>query len=104
MRGPLRVSAFHGQPATQTSNSTSKSSEYNREMAAQMGWELNPYEYHWDRGLYYHEVHPNLICGTQPRNVAEVEALHLSGVHTILNVSFMLHRCYKALQAMFALR
>lgn len=35
-------------------------------MAKQMHWD-NPYEYHFDRGLYMHEVSPGLICGTQVR-------------------------------------
>jgi hypothetical protein len=35
---------------------------YNQQMAKQMHWD-RPFEYHFDRGLYFHEVHPNLICG-----------------------------------------
>eukprot|EP00878_Enallax_costatus_P002760 GHUV01002950.1.p1 GENE.GHUV01002950.1~~GHUV01002950.1.p1 ORF type:complete len:249 (+),score=38.06 GHUV01002950.1:173-919(+) len=48
--------------------------EYNRQMQKQMHWD-NPFEYHFDRGLYMHEVHSNLICGTQPRNPQEIEQL-----------------------------
>lgn len=45
-------------------------------MQRQMGWShLNPYEYHFDRGLYYHEIVPNLICGSQPRNTHDVDIL-----------------------------
>ncbi|EFJ51679.1 hypothetical protein VOLCADRAFT_56904 [Volvox carteri f. nagariensis] len=41
-----------------------------------MGWShLNPLEYHFERGLYYHEIVPNLICGTQPRNASDVDIL-----------------------------
>ena len=42
-----------------------------------MGWDhLNPYEYHPERGLYYHEVFPNLLCGSQPQTPADIEQLH----------------------------
>ncbi|KAG2451020.1 hypothetical protein HYH02_004290 [Chlamydomonas schloesseri] len=57
-------------------------------MQREMGWgHLNPYEYHWDRGLYYHEIIPNLICGTQPRNAGEVDTLFENeGITHILNL------------------
>jgi hypothetical protein len=35
-------------------------------MKAKMKWGDNPYEYDFDRGLYYHEVWPGLFCGSQP--------------------------------------
>lgn len=75
--------------AVATAAQPDKTEDYNRMMQQQMGWsDANPYEYHWDRGLYYHEVHPNLMCGTQPRNPEEVEMLfQKAGVKTILNVS-----------------
>jgi hypothetical protein len=54
--------------------------------AAQMGWS-EPFSYHFDRGLYLHEVGPRLLCGTQPRDVAEVEELAgRHGVTTIVNL------------------
>ncbi len=35
----------------------SRSNEYNTAMKEQMGWEhVSPFEYYYDRGLYYHEV------------------------------------------------
>ena len=43
-----------------------------------MGWRasgLDPFQYHPERGLYLHEVAPSLLCGTQPRNLGEVEIL-----------------------------
>lgn len=56
-----------------------------------MGWNadgnLNPYEYHPHRGLYYHEVHPSLYCGTQLRSTADVD--HLcdgEGIGLVLNL------------------
>lgn len=48
-----------------------------------MGWS-EPFCYHFDRGLYFHEVWPRLLCGTQPRNPQEVEELaarHRVGEH-----------------------
>lgn len=58
---------------------------YNSAMQVAMEW-LSPFEYHPQRGLYWHEVAPRLICGTQPRNAGEVEALAREGVTTILNL------------------
>jgi len=59
---------------------------YNEQMAKQMHWS-NPFEYHFDRGLYFHEVSPNLFCGTQPRNPEEVLALaNLHDIRTIVNL------------------
>ena len=34
---------------------------------------LDPYEYHPQRGLYFNEVSPGLICGTQPRTPHDVQ-------------------------------
>ena len=35
----------------------------------------NPFKYHPELGLYYHEVAPGLLCGTQLRTPADVERL-----------------------------
>jgi hypothetical protein len=55
-----------------------------------MGWNqdgLNPYEYHPSRGLYYHEVHPALYCGTQLRSTADVDYLRdTEGIDVIVNL------------------
>lgn len=60
--------------------------EYNKQMAKQMHWDT-PFEYHFDRGLYFHEVAPGLCCGTQPRNPAEVEQLaKRHGINVIVNL------------------
>lgn len=41
-----------------------------------MGWDnANPFEYHPERGLYYHEVWPNLLCGTQPQTKEDIDVL-----------------------------
>lgn len=41
-----------------------------------MGWkDANPYEYHPERGLYYHEVWPGLFCGSQPQSKQDIDAL-----------------------------
>lgn len=46
-----------------------------------------PLQYHFDRGLYMHEVVPGLFCGTQPRNPQEVEELaHDHRVTVIMNL------------------
>jgi hypothetical protein len=59
---------------------------YNAQMQRQMGWS-EPFSYHFDRGLYFHEVGPRLLCGTQPRSPEEVEELALThGVTTIVNL------------------
>ncbi len=44
-------------------------------MAQKMGWDgegTSPYEYHYERGLYYHEILPNMFCGTMPRNTSDL--------------------------------
>eukprot|EP00884_Botryococcus_braunii_P006205 jgi/Botrbrau1/15586/Bobra.0288s0005.1 len=68
-----------------------RAEHYNFTMNRQMGWNtsdgLNPYEYHPHRGLYYHQVHPNLFCGTQLRTTAEVDHLRdIEGIGMILNL------------------
>jgi hypothetical protein len=58
-------------------------------MQKKMGWEhLNPYEYHYERGVYYHEIDRHLICGSQPRNADDIVVLREeANVTTIVNVS-----------------
>eukprot|EP00879_Flechtneria_rotunda_P002264 GHRR01002455.1.p1 GENE.GHRR01002455.1~~GHRR01002455.1.p1 ORF type:complete len:161 (+),score=14.69 GHRR01002455.1:176-658(+) len=59
---------------------------YNAQMHKQMGWS-NPYDYHFDRGLYMHEVSPGLVCGTQPRNPDEIKELVVKhGINVIVNL------------------
>lgn len=42
-------------------------------MKSQMNWgNDSPYEYKFDRGLYYHEVYTGVYVGTQPRHVQDV--------------------------------
>ena len=85
---PSRQLSVPCSAAASVSSSATKDNEYNRVMQQQMGWgHLNPYEYHFDRGLYYHEVAEHVICGTQPRNRDDVRILaETQGVTTILNV------------------
>lgn len=41
----------------------------------------------WSAGLYYHEVMPNLLCGSQPRNVDDIQQLRDDvGTTVIINV------------------
>lgn len=59
----------------------------------QMGWEnSNPYEYHPERGLYYHEVARNLICGSQPQTREDIEYLH--GKEDVTNIVNLQARCF----------
>lgn len=57
-------------------------------MAQKMGWTHldNPFEYHFERGLYYHYIAPDMIVGSQPRNAHDVDALKAEGVGVILNL------------------
>jgi len=49
---------------------------YNEEMQRKMGWDkFDPFKYNPERGLFFHEVAPSLLCGTQPRSPYEVAAL-----------------------------
>ena len=58
-------------------------------MKKAMGWkDADPYQYYYDRGLYYHEIIPDLLCGSQPRNTEDIEELQKDvGATTIINVS-----------------
>eukprot|EP00238_Polyblepharides_amylifera_P014391 CAMPEP_0196588600 /NCGR_PEP_ID=MMETSP1081-20130531/61053_1 /TAXON_ID=36882 /ORGANISM="Pyramimonas amylifera, Strain CCMP720" /LENGTH=201 /DNA_ID=CAMNT_0041911135 /DNA_START=396 /DNA_END=1001 /DNA_ORIENTATION=+ len=48
---------------------------------------FNPYEYHPEIGLYYHEVYPGLIVGSQPRTHEDIEFLNKNeNVATIFNL------------------
>ena len=53
-----------------------------------MGWQKldNPFEYHFDRPIYYHYIQPDMIVGSQPRNALDVDHLAAEGVTTILNL------------------
>ena len=55
-------------------------------MASKMEW-TDPFHYHPERGLYYHEVAPRVFCGTQPRSPTDVETLSSRlGISAILNL------------------
>eukprot|EP01023_Acetabularia_acetabulum_P066192 TRINITY_DN8899_c0_g1_i3.p1 TRINITY_DN8899_c0_g1~~TRINITY_DN8899_c0_g1_i3.p1 ORF type:complete len:274 (-),score=32.90 TRINITY_DN8899_c0_g1_i3:873-1694(-) len=62
--------------------------QYNEQMKQKMGWsDSNPYEYQFERGLYFHEVYHNLLCGSQPRSPQEVQQLQTeAGVTAIMNL------------------
>ncbi|PSC67308.1 phosphoglucan phosphatase chloroplastic [Micractinium conductrix] len=57
-------------------------------MAKKMGWTHldNPFEYSFERGLYYHYITPLLVVGSQPRNALDVDHLADEGVDVILNL------------------
>lgn len=73
------------QPSSGSSSTSNSEDAYNAQMQKQMGWE-DPFSYHYDRGLYYHQVYPRLLVGTQPRNPAEVEQLAAAGVGAIVDL------------------
>lgn len=71
-----------------TATKVDQSDAYNQQMKKAMGWkDADPYQYHYDRGLYYHEIVPDLICGSQPRHAEDItelkEEVHAS---TIINL------------------
>ena len=79
----------------QSATKSDQSDAYNEKMKKAMGWkDADPYQYHYDRGLYYHEIVPDLLCGSQPRNVADAAELKEEvGVTTVINVG--MHGCCK---------
>ena len=79
-------------PLCTSASKVDQSEEYNAKMKKAMGWkDADPYQYHYDRGLYWHEIIPDLICGSQPRNTADMAELKNDvGATTIINVSISL--------------
>ena len=78
---------WRAQPATKVDQSDA----YNDKMKKAMGWrDADPYQYYYDRGLYYHEIIPNLLCGSQPRNVEDIiELKEEVGASTVINVGML---------------
>jgi hypothetical protein len=67
----------------------SKSTKYNEIMKEKMQWDPNsPYEYRFERGLYYHHILDNeLLCGSQPTCADDVKYLsEAENVNTIVSV------------------
>lgn len=65
------------------------SSQYNQRMQEKMQWNPeNPFEYNFDRGLYYHHMLSDwLLCGSQPTNAEDVQYLReAEGVKAVLSV------------------
>ena len=93
-----RLRSRAGTPCRMRAQSATKSDQsdaYNEKMKKAMGWkDADPYQYHYDRGLYYHEIVPDLLCGSQPRNIADVAELKEEvGATTVINVG--MHGCRK---------
>lgn len=66
-----------------------KSNRYNEIMKEKMQWDpQSPYEYHFERGLYYHHILENeLLCGSQPTSGDDVRYLsQAENVNTIVSV------------------
>uniref|UniRef100_A0A0C9SB41 TSA: Wollemia nobilis Ref_Wollemi_Transcript_891_1192 transcribed RNA sequence n=1 Tax=Wollemia nobilis TaxID=56998 RepID=A0A0C9SB41_9CONI len=75
--GRIRTTASVGQ-------TEKKTDQYNREMQREM---RNPYEYHHDLGMHYTRITPNLIVGSQPQSVEDIDLLKEDGgVTAILNL------------------
>ncbi|KDD73585.1 hypothetical protein H632_c2031p0, partial [Helicosporidium sp. ATCC 50920] len=75
--------------AGSTSSAPDLAAEYNARMNERMGWSksregLNVYEYHPEKGLYYHYITPSLILGSQPRTPEDIDALCSLGVRSIV--------------------
>lgn len=64
--------------------------QYNQEMAEKMGWNdalKNPYEYHPERGIYYHYILEDVLCGSQPRSPDDIAHIAIEeDVRAILNM------------------
>lgn len=73
-----------------------QSDAYNQQMKEAMGWkDADPYQYYYDRGLYFHEIIPDLICGSQPRHAEDVTQLKEEvGASTIINVGMHSRKCF----------
>lgn len=53
-----------------------KGKQYNEVMQEKMQWTNSPFEYDFERGLYYHHILADeLLCGSQPTNVDDVRYL-----------------------------
>lgn len=74
------------QSETSRVSAAEKMAEYNKKMAERMGWIDNPYEYRPERGLYYHYIQEDVLCGSQPRSVDDIELLRLENVATLLTL------------------
>lgn len=45
-------------------------------MQREMNWDkMDPYQYHPERGLYYHEISADVICGSQPRTAYDIDLI-----------------------------
>lgn len=53
-----------------------KGKQYNQIMQEKMQWTSSPFEYDFDRGLYYHHIlSDQLLCGSQPTNADDISYL-----------------------------
>ncbi len=75
--------------STSLGTDTDTIEEYNRSMREQMGWDAcdkSPFEYHPERGLFFHLIWSQLICGSQPQTVDDIVSLYNEGVTGILSL------------------
>ena len=97
MTAPLQARGRQGRVSkacklrAQAATKVEQSDAYNDKMKKAMGWQdADPYQYYYDRGLYYHEIIPDLLCGSQPRNVEDIiELKEEVGATTVINVGVL---------------
>eukprot|EP00850_Spirogloea_muscicola_P015325 SM000116S24246 [mRNA] locus=s116:381579:383045:+ [translate_table: standard] len=75
--------AIAAPPQGHHQQASSRVDQYNDAMKRQMA---NPYEYHHELGMYYTPITNNIIVGSQPQNIEDIEQLHREGVKVILNL------------------
>lgn len=79
----------HAQRGASTTCRSSKSQEYTELMKDKMRWNQDaPYDYSFERGLYYHHILENeLLCGSQPTCADDIRYLRdMEDVDTIISV------------------
>lgn len=69
-----------------------KGKQYNQIMQEKMQWTSSPFEYDFDRGLYYHHIlSDELLCGSQPTNADDIRYLkEAEKVDVIVSVRYTL--------------
>lgn len=74
--GRMRSRLTRPVQSVQASFEKADNKRYNEEMAEKMKWGDNPYAYDFERGLYYHRIHKDvLLCGSQPTSVGDIDYL-----------------------------
>jgi len=71
-----------------------KGKQYNQIMQEKMQWTTSPFEYDFERGLYYHHILTDeLLCGSQPTSVDDIRYLkEAENVNVIVSVRFLINQ------------